>query len=90
MVSRLDPVKDHLTLLRAVEIALGKVPDLRLVIVGEGPQRGMIENELLRKPDLSQRTLLAGDVRNVADWLNGFDVFVLPSLFIGKGIRILF
>lgn len=89
MVSRLDPVKDHLTLLRAVEIALGKVPDLRLVIVGEGPQRGMIENELLRKPDLSQRTLLAGDVRNVADWLNGFDVFVLPSLSEGMSNTLL-
>lgn len=88
-VSRLDPVKDHSTLLRAAEMALGKVPDLRLVIVGDGPQRRMIDGELSCKPELWQRTVLTGDVRNVADWLTGFDVFVLPSLSEGMSNTLL-
>ena len=44
----IDPVKDHITLLRAAEVALRKGVDLKLVIVGEGPQRAALENQLSR------------------------------------------
>lgn len=79
-VSRLDPVKNHGTLLRAAKMALQTGVDLRLVIVGNGPRRTELEADLASKPVLAARTLLTGDVQNVADWLNSFDVFVLPSL----------
>jgi sugar transferase (PEP-CTERM/EpsH1 system associated) len=88
-VSRLDPIKDHGTLLRAAEIALQKGVDLRLVIVGDGPQRAALEHDLASKPGLAHRTLLAGDLRDVSDWLNGFDVFVLPSLSEGMSNTLL-
>ena len=52
-VGRLDPVKDHLTLLRAADLALRRGVDLKLVIVGEGPQRVALENHLSGKPHSS-------------------------------------
>jgi sugar transferase (PEP-CTERM/EpsH1 system associated) len=79
-VSRLDPVKDHLTLLEAAGKALHKGLDLQLVIIGDGPQRPAIQEFLASRPLLRQRTLLTGEIHNVAQWLNGLDVFVLPSL----------
>jgi sugar transferase (PEP-CTERM/EpsH1 system associated) len=88
-VGRLDPVKDHITLLRAAELALKKGVDLKLVIVGEGPQRAAVENQLSRTPDLARRTILTGDSKDVADWLNSFDIFMLPSVSEGMSNTLL-
>ena len=88
-VGRLDPVKDHLTLLRAADLALRRGVDLKLVIVGEGPQRVALENHLSGKPHLARRAVLIGESKNVADWLNSFDVFVLPSLSEGMSNTLL-
>jgi glycosyltransferase involved in cell wall biosynthesis len=89
IVGRLDPVKDHLTFLRAGEMALGKGLDVRLVIVGDGIQRAQLESILSRNSNLARRTTLTGDVRNVAHFLNGFDVFVLPSVSEGMSNTLL-
>jgi len=79
-VSRLDPVKDHITLLEAASKGLQAGLDLQVVIIGDGSHRGVIEAFLAARPLLRQKTLLTGEVHNVAQWLNGLDVFVLPSL----------
>lgn len=79
-VGRLDPVKDHPTLLRATETALARGLDLRLVIVGDGTERNNLEQILSSKPALSRHTVLVGESQDVNEWLNCFDVFVLPSL----------
>lgn len=88
-VGRLDPVKDHITLFRAANMALGRGLDLRLVIVGDGVQRAILQNEVERSPDLAHHTTFTGDVRNVARWISGFDVFVLPSLSEGMSNTLL-
>jgi sugar transferase (PEP-CTERM/EpsH1 system associated) len=88
-VGRLDPVKDHITLLRAADLAIKKGVDLRLVIVGEGPQRAALENHLFRTPHLARKTVLTGESKNVADWLNSFDIFVLPSVSEGMSNTLL-
>ena len=88
-VGRLDPVKDHVTLLRAAEMALAKGVDVRLVIVGDGALRPTLENRLAQIPQLAARTFLTGDVRNVAYWLNGFDIFVQCSLSEGMSNTLL-
>jgi sugar transferase (PEP-CTERM/EpsH1 system associated) len=88
-VGRLDPVKDHLTLFRAAHAALTKGLDLQLIIVGDGIERPSLESALARMPKLAQRTSFAGAVKNVAQWLNGFDVFVLPSLSEGMSNTLL-
>jgi sugar transferase (PEP-CTERM/EpsH1 system associated) len=88
-VGRLDPIKDHITLLRAADLALRKGVDLKLVIVGEGPQRAALESQLSRAPHLSSRTVLTGESKDVADWLNSLDIFVLPSLSEGMSNTLL-
>jgi sugar transferase (PEP-CTERM/EpsH1 system associated) len=88
-VGRLDPVKDHITLLRAADLALKKGVDLKLVLVGEGPQRAALENQLSQTPHLARKTVLTGELKNVADWLNSFDIFVLPSVSEGMSNTLL-
>jgi sugar transferase (PEP-CTERM/EpsH1 system associated) len=88
-VGRLDPVKDHMVLVRAAESARQQGLDLRLVIVGDGPHRASIERELSRSTQLARSTTLAGDVRNVPEWLNAFDIFVLPSISEGMSNTLL-
>jgi sugar transferase (PEP-CTERM/EpsH1 system associated) len=88
-VGRLDPIKDHLTLLRAVEIAIDRGADLRLVIVGDGSQRIVVEQALNQKAELARLTVMTGNVSNVAEWLNSFDIFVLPSLSEGMSNTVL-
>lgn len=88
-VGRLDPVKDQGTLLRAAGMLLKQKLDLRVVIVGEGPQRGPLEEQVRSFPPLSGCTVFAGEQRNVEQWLNAFDVFVLPSLFEGTSNTLL-
>lgn len=50
----------------------------RLVIVGDGPQRAAIEQQI-PSLGLSDRVVLAGNQADVAPWLRCFDVFALPS-----------
>jgi glycosyltransferase involved in cell wall biosynthesis len=52
--------------------------DARLVIVGDGPQRGALEAQVAQL-GLGERVLFAGQRTDVACWLAALDVFVLPS-----------
>ncbi len=79
-VGRLDPIKDHVTLLRAAEIVIRQGGDIKVYIVGDGCERPTLEAMVRSRPSLAGRVILTGDVRNVSEWLNGFDVFVLASL----------
>ncbi|MDJ0710580.1 MAG: TIGR03088 family PEP-CTERM/XrtA system glycosyltransferase [Woeseiaceae bacterium] len=81
-VSRLDPIKDHETLLRAFAMATGDAAnarDLQLVIVGDGQCRERIEAQVSRGK-MAERVTLTGASDDVAGALQGFGVFVLPSL----------
>lgn len=82
-VARLQPVKDHLTLLRAAADLIrsdrAAARRLRVVIVGEGPARVALEREIAAS-GLGHHVLLPGARGDVPAWLRGFDLFVLPSL----------
>ena len=52
--------------------------DARLLIVGDGPQRGEID-ALVGALGLSARVTFAGQQNDVAPWLRASDVFALPS-----------
>ncbi len=86
-VGRLAAVKDFPTLIRAFFRMMRFEPALRdrlrLVIVGDGPERAKCEDLLVAK-NLGRHVWLAGERDEVAEMLRGFDVFALPSL--GEGI----
>ena len=88
-VGRLDPVKDHTTLLRAAELVASRGIDVRVAIVGDGPQRRALEAEASNCPGLRGRAIFPGEIENVPDWVNSFDVFVLPSLSEGMSNTLL-
>jgi len=63
------------------------IPDLCLVIVGEGPEREAIET-LAGKLNLSKRIKLVGFQEDVRPWIAMADVFVIPSLYEGGPITL--
>lgn len=73
-VGRLDPQKGFDVLLDA----LAALPDVRLVLVGEGRSRANLEGRAAR-PDLAGRVTFAGWSEDVRAHLAAVDVVVLPS-----------
>jgi glycosyltransferase involved in cell wall biosynthesis len=61
--------------------------DLRITIVGDGPERPSVE-ALVRSAGISERVTFTGyqSAAQIAEWLTTADVFVLPSLAEGVPI----
>jgi L-malate glycosyltransferase len=74
-IGRLVPRKRVATAIRAIAQARTQI---RLVVVGEGPERSNLER-IAREHGLAERVSFTGAVPNVADYLRAADFFVLPS-----------
>jgi sugar transferase (PEP-CTERM/EpsH1 system associated) len=81
-VGRLDPVKDHLTLIRAFHQLISQFNQLRLLIVGCGPCHDEL-SQLSKELGLQDKITFLGERQEIPDLLNCMDIFVLPSLFEG-------
>jgi glycosyltransferase involved in cell wall biosynthesis len=77
-VGRLTDQKDPLAFVRAVAAAAPAVPDLRALVVGDGPLRPAVVAEAARC-GVAERLLLAGVRRDVPALLAAMDVLLLPS-----------
>jgi len=79
-VARLDPLKDHVTFLRAAREIVNKLPDARFVVAGDGVPAYRSELQAYAKDlGLGSRVLWLGEVRNPADVYNGMDLLVSSS-----------
>ena len=80
-VGRLSHEKGHADLVRAFPKMREQAGDLslRLVVVGEGPERQRLE-ELCRKLNLTDVISLVGQQNDIGRYYAIADVFVLPSL----------
>ncbi len=87
-VARLDPAKDQSTLLMAFQALAATHPDVRLVIVGDGPQRRPLE-ELARTLGIEKGVTFLGARSDVADLLPHFEVFALSSVNEGLPVALL-
>ncbi|MGE5492965.1 MAG: TIGR03088 family PEP-CTERM/XrtA system glycosyltransferase [Actinomycetota bacterium] len=91
-VGRLQDIKDQTSLVKAFVLAVRSVPELRsrlrLVMVGEGPQRSQVE-AVLRTAGMADLAWLPGVRDDIPDILRGLDCFVLPSLSEGISNAIL-
>lgn len=87
-VGRLTFQKNQIFLLYILKEVKKEIPNIKLVIVGQGDQK---ENILKKANDLnlSNNLFLPGMQKNVKDWYNVFDVFVFPSKFEGFGLAAL-
>ena len=77
-VARLDPVKDHGTLLRAYARLARAHPTVHLLLVGEGPQRPVLEREVAQL-GLAGRVHFAGARSNRPNLHGLVDISVLTS-----------
>ncbi|MCC6934551.1 MAG: glycosyltransferase [Candidatus Yanofskybacteria bacterium] len=75
-VANLYPAKDIETLVRAAARVGGSV---RFIVIGDGQQRAHLER-LARDLGLHHRFFFVGRVHDARRYLQGFDVFVLPSV----------
>jgi sugar transferase (PEP-CTERM/EpsH1 system associated) len=82
-VGSLFPVKDHMTLLRAVGEMAKDCDNWRLLIVGEGPERPKLEALVNGHPEWRRRVSLLGSSNRVAELLQAMDAYVLPSVMEG-------
>ena len=91
-VGRMEPIKGHLTLIKAFIHLSRSLPNqkrgLRLVIVGDGSQRSEAM-QLLASAGLADASWLPGASDEIPDILRTLDVFVLPSLSEGMSNTIL-
>ena len=78
VVGSLKPVKAHDVLLEAVAQIRGEIPNIKLLIVGDGPLRGMLE-EAARRLEIRERIEFCGWREDVAIVLHAMDAFVCCS-----------
>lgn len=78
IVATLRDWKGHAYLLEAFDKLRAEFPTWQLLIIGDGPQRSNIEQQIQRLR-LNERVRLVGNQDNVEQWMNALDLFVLPS-----------
>lgn len=78
VVGRMAPVKGHDLLLAALGSILAEVPDLTVLLVGDGPFRKKYEEEAARK-GLGARIRFLGNRSDVARIMSLLDFLLLPS-----------
>lgn len=87
-VARLSPVKDFPTLLRGMALAIRDVPELRLRIVGDGPERPRLE-ALARALHLERQVEFLGERPDIPDLLGTAGFFVSSSKTEGISLTLL-
>lgn len=87
-VGRLVEQKDYPTQLRAFALAAARNPALVMLLLGDGPLRGEIE-ELAGSLGIAGRLRFAGHSNEVPVALRAMDIYVLASKFEPYGVAIL-
>jgi glycosyltransferase involved in cell wall biosynthesis len=87
-VGRLDPVKDLSTLLEALRILRSGRRNVRLVIVGDGPERARLEQQATRM-GVGELVAFMGYRSDPRCLLPGFDMYVNSSTHEGISLTLL-
>ena len=81
-VTRFSAQKSPMTFVRTASEVIKKVPEAFFMMVGDGPLRPVIE-EQIRDLGIEDRMILTGLRRDVPELLQLFDIFLLTSLWEG-------
>lgn len=81
-VARLHRQKGVVNLLRAAPQILSTFPEIKIAVVGDGPQSGSLRREAQRL-GLEGKLLFLGERKDATAIIALFDIFVLPSLWEG-------
>jgi glycosyltransferase involved in cell wall biosynthesis len=86
-VGGMIPQRDQGTLIEAFASFNRQHANSRLILVGDGPTRGSLEQAVLER-DLGNRVVFTGYSDKIADYLDAFDIYVNPTLDEGFGIAV--
>jgi glycosyltransferase involved in cell wall biosynthesis len=84
-MGRLHKQKGYKYLLRAFAKIKRHSEDVRLLVIGDGPERGRLQT-IVDKSGYSEDVHFTGYVPNVYPFLPNFDIAVFPSLWEGFGL----
>lgn len=87
-VGRLAVQKNYDFLIPLWPEIINILPNARLIIIGEGPEREKLE-ELIKSANSAEDILLPGETAQASRLLKGFDLFLLPSIYEGLSISLI-
>ncbi len=87
-LGRLEPQKAFEVLVDAAALLRRELPDLHVVVCGEGSERRSLERRV-RAHGLDRTFLLPGNRRDVRDLLGTLDVATLPSRYEGRPVALM-
>lgn len=88
IVARLSGVKGHIYLIEAMEAVLRQIPDVQLLIVGEGRMEKKLAAKTLRL-SMGKSVVFISSVADTTRILPIMDLFVMPSLKEGLGLSLM-
>jgi len=86
-VGRLTQVKGQIYLIQALSILKDKYPDIKLLLIGDGPEKLSLVGEV-NKLRLTNNVLFLGELRDISLFYKLADIFILPSLNEGFGLAV--
>ncbi len=87
-ISRLDTIKNHKMMIAAFAEVQETVPKIRLLIVGDGPIRRELEDQV-KALNIEKKVIFTGFIVNPQPYLFIIDVFLLPSLSEGASMTLI-
>jgi len=87
-IGSLNIQKDTITLVKAMPRVFKKIPTAKLVLVGSGPLKYMLQ-KIVKKLKISDKVIFTGTVKDISSILQLLTVFILPSRSEAFGISIL-
>jgi len=79
-VGNLVPVKDQLTIMRALVEFSNTTPGWRLLLAGDGPELRSLTEFATTRPECRGRILFLGRSKRIPELLNAMDIYVLSSI----------
>jgi glycosyltransferase involved in cell wall biosynthesis len=78
-LARVEPAKDHATLLQAIALISNRVPKLHLVLIGGGSEEERLKR-MAHELGIAPRVHFVGFRTDAAEWLQSVDLSVLSSV----------
>ncbi|MBU1100657.1 MAG: glycosyltransferase [Bacteroidetes bacterium] len=85
---RLAYQKNHEFLINNFKQIKERIPEARIVIIGDGPDFNKFSS-LIAEKGIKEDFFLIGEIENSHQYLKGFDVFVMPSRYEGVSISLI-
>lgn len=84
IVGRLEKVKNHLVLFRAVKKLKELIPNIKLIVIGMGKEENKLKKWVISN-NLQNSIKFLGYKENIQDYYKTMDIFCLPSFAEGFG-----